>query len=93
MNFEAILEKAFQLYRVEENKRLPKVQLVFFMDHGTLAETKYGMDPSSSIAASDFVHKDLLLGFPVHPVLSKNGGAKPPTLTCINLYTANCFTK
>lgn len=85
MTFQQLLERAFKLVRLEQEKSRNHQELVFFIEHGTLVDIKYGMDPKQSIAANDFVYRDQLLGYHIHPVLETTEGFKPPLITLVNL--------
>lgn len=89
MKFPELLEKAFKLIRIEQSKSDNNQNLVFFIKHGDMIDIAYDMDPQSSLAASDFVYRDRLLGFPVHPVLETKEGIDPPSLICVNLEAHN----
>lgn len=93
MKFSELLEQAFKLIRIEQAKSRDHKNLVFYIEHGAMINIKYHMDPQSSLAASDFVYRDHLMGFPVHPVLETNGGIKPPLITCVNLASPSCITE
>lgn len=90
MKFEQLIKIAFELVRVEQEKSRNHQNLAFYMEHGALVDTKCDLDSRSSLAADDFVNRDYLLGFPVHPVLETNQGTRPPLLTIVNLDHSGC---